>query len=198
MAVGVELVDQHAVIAGQVAQHFHHRIGQHTHRRRGAEALQRRGERRGHHLRRQVLQLDAVRRRRGRFQLQHQAAVGEAVQCTVEAALGRPEAALQRDGLAQVGALLQLSHTLGDVAAQHGQRPLQQRVGLHPEQPRHVAAELAHAQLGASQHQQRAMRLHRSREMDQFALAVGKVGLAEGGCRVHRCPVSVFFYRSFN
>ena len=196
VAVGVEAVHHHAVVAGQVAHRLHDAVLQRTQGGRGTEALHAGGQHPA-----QDLGLQRQRRRAAvgwlhGLQFHHQPAAGCAVCGAFQRAprCAAADTALQGQRL-QAQVRQQPQHRSGQVAAQRRDRALQQVGRRHAQQGLRVDAGLQHLQLRQAQQQQRAVRLHRARQVDELALAVGQVGLTEGGA-VHARIRSVFQRRT--
>ena len=184
VAVGVELVDHHPVVARQVVHALRRRVRQRAQAGSGAEPLHR-----GRHAAHEDVARDRRRRqlagvRRRRLELQDQDTARGAVQRAFEAqalALGTAIAqrALQRNGRGQVGRGDEARDLLGAIAPQKAERPLQHVVQREAEERRDVGSRLLDHQRLHGQHQQHAVRLHGAGQVDQLAFAVGQVGLPE-------------------
>ena len=189
VAVGVELVDHHAVVADQLAQRAAPRASASAPiARRLAEALHR-----GAQLRSSACRsiCDAVRsaaaagrparapaparRRRTRCSAPSNGASRRPRRCATAAAAGscRSPACAQR------------AHARAEVAAELAPARAQQRVCGQPSSARRWRWPARTRRSRLAQHQQHAVRLHRAGQVDQLALAVGQVGLAEGRAGRH-------------
>ena len=183
VAVGVETVDHHPVVADDVAQVLHHAVGQRADGRSLADALHQRAQ-----LAEQRRAVDlhaghARRRRVHRLQLQHQHVVGDAVHRAVEQR--RADGAAQRLGFAQVALGAQGLQLGTGITLQLMQVAQQQPVERTAKPTARTAAGLHDAQLRLLQHQQQTVRLDRPGELDQLAIAVRHIGLAKGWADRH-------------
>lgn len=178
VAVGVEAVDHHAVVAGEVAHGAGRGVGQGHQVGRIAQAAHGLGQRALQRGGRQVHGHRVARGGHHRLELQHQQAGRGAVQHAFEAAAARGRRQWLRHG--QVGRGLQRGHGAVQRATQGGQRAFQPVRGGMAQQFGGVVGDLQHGPVGLAQHQQQPVRLHRSGEVDQLTFAVGQVCLAEG------------------
>ena len=172
MAVVVEAVDHHPVVAGEVAEDPRRLLAQHARRIGREDRLQRAFDQAG-----------KLRRGAGRVPARGSARRRRAVQQGVEGGRRCPRCSAWRRGCCPAAA---------PAAGRSGWRRRRRapRGGWPsttppnpPEQRGGIGAGLHHHQLRLPQQQQRAMRLDRGSEVDLLPLAVGEVGLAEGGRR---------------
>ncbi len=172
VAVLVEAVDHHAVVAGEVLEH--RAVSSHSPRsdERAEQAIER------------LLDMPGqVHRRPGALELDHQATRRQTMHESVEGdvRLAQRAAYAQRNRIEFGGQMRREAR--GEVARQFVEPPADGR-RLQAEESRRVGARLDDGQVRFTDDQQRAMRLDRACEMDLLALAIGKIGLAE--CRGRR------------
>ena len=96
--------------------------------------------------------------------------------------------ALQWMGVQEIRLLDQRLQAAAEVHVEIIDPGHQQPVHRPPEHPARAQAGLHDSHLRFSQHQQQAMGLDRTGEVDQFTLAVRHVGLAEGRAGRHAGP----------
>ena len=178
VAVGVEAVEHHAVVAGELADRSPPSPSASASSvRRGAQACDRGGQplrkvaRRAPRLR-QVDRLEFEDHRIGVVAMdQRLEAAAHAVALDVAAQRPRRRA--------HAGEHTR-PHLCGKVAAQDFDRAADQLVDVESQHFAHVRAGLQHARRRGLEHEQRAMRLDRARMLDQFPIAIRQVGLAKG------------------
>ena len=210
MAVRVELVDHHPVVAEHVAKAAHHAIGQGADAGGRTETL--------HRVAEQFAQLGGrnvhgVDRRRSAgigastgtdhgFDFDQQQGAGatlaattevDAMQHAFEPALGpeRPQPAAQWHRLGEiagfgVGTGTGTLHAGFKVAAKLDDWLGQQAFGRHAEQGLHIRTRLDDAQPRLAQRQQQPVGLDRAGQVDQLTFAVGQVRRTEGSARKQR------------
>ena len=105
------------------------------------------------------------------------------MRCTFE--VQRTNAAAQRVRLVQIVLVAQCLQLRADITFELVQVAQQQPVERAAEPVAGRAAGLHDAQLRLLQHQQQAMRLDRTGELDQLAIAIRHVGLAKGWADRH-------------
>ena len=100
----------------------------------------------------------------------------------------RLDHALQRLGLQQRMLAREVGHAIGEVAAQPGQRLVEQRVGGEVQKGRGIAAALHHDGVVLADHQQQTVRLHGTDQVDRFEFAVRQVDGTRRRHDVHGGP----------
>jgi len=181
VTVGIEFVDHHPVIAGEVAEGLRHRVGQDADIRGGTEALQRARQAIEHHLVADVERIGHAIAPGDRLEFQDQFTARVPVETAfqLKAAAGAVDMAMQGHHFRQRIGRRYLPHPRIDVAPQCFQRAIEQAGDGNAQDEGRVCAGLHYLHVGSAQHQQHAVRLHRPGEMNQFTLAIAEVRLAE-------------------
>ena len=176
VALGIEAIEHDAVVTRDLA------IGGDGCRREGFERRRRAesSDRRRQALRNLVRECRA-RRQVDRNELEDDRRGGVAMDERLETALRAIALDMRTERPRRCAHAVRQAplHTLGQVAAQHVDVAAEQALHIHTEHRVGVRARLQDDRRGRFEHQQHAMRLDRSRELDQLPIAIRQVGFAE-------------------